>query len=813
MEKNFKYIVAHLIEYFGQIGGFAVLLDLLKIEEGRPLIPIKCIDIIFRLFSSMLEFLEEGLKSSVLKTLKETIEMRFSSLTDKEIKDFDKDFASNFIYEAKTLLMQHYPEQTIHQFVETMELDLALKYLKSSFFEKRIKGVNEIKEISERIEYTESHLSSNDNYYYQISRKRYVKYLTSEIFLKWLCNNKVVEILLGDSMHVEIVKRCHDILIFMCKHKYMPADILNHIWAAGEGKHDSLVRVLYEMIIEISAYLTPELLNLLYEKIKAIPLADYVELTLNLVKGFTENVIRINMLPSKYSLKYELPDDGKPIEEQFYGVELLWNAIIDSSPLENNLIEMAMGHIKSIASLTSTGPLRVFFMGKALEEIKNGQSMSQSLTIVMDILNYYLSQREVDSSFKKIHQMVKSQGNLIDLLIKDLKRYQKLVQNSMQSSSETSLSYLDKVYEGKFSHKTNLDKRLKTLETLIQLFTEFKEPLFTNEHLTELWGIFVKNGNHEMDKRIYCSWLMKKDAEGTNNNEINIILPAKTHMLHQFNNILCDKQQTDFFNLCEEEFECFSHLFKLVNYYEQKIKLTKAGKFLVVEIDLTGKNDLWDIFLNCNLPKIMNCAGELLVTMHLQFHTNVDRKKKKEIQDGFTVKCINLLKQSFSNQNFSLLNKAISLIINFFDKFEGKSSSTSSSVQRQGSGLSTHQISVTVHLKPDDVKKEIKINYMETMGSFRRKISEEFKILPRQFCFVSNTSINLDSNENVDDETLLREYCWNGTYVISRIKKKDENSEENYHPKKLISDNPEYLDLLFMVLSNPNSGFVNNTVI
>lgn len=45
------------------------------------------------------------------------------------------------------------------------------------------------------------------------------------------------------------------------------------------------------MIIEIAENLTKENLELLFQKIKSIPYEQYNELTLDLIKGFTENAI------------------------------------------------------------------------------------------------------------------------------------------------------------------------------------------------------------------------------------------------------------------------------------------------------------------------------------------------------------------------------------------------------------------------------------------------------------------------------------------------------------------------------------------
>ena len=793
-EKAFRMIVSHMINYFGDLGGFTEIISLLTIDESKPLIPIKIMETLFQLLRTILDTLNEDNKGELVKVLRTALEKRFSLLTEKEIKDFDKELASSFINDSKTLFLQYLPEESVHKLLESLELDLALKYLKSPFFEKRLKGVNEIKDISERIEYTENN-QSVDNYYYHVSRRKQMKYLTSEIFLKWISENKIVEILLGDSMHVEIIKRCHDILIFMCKHKYMPSDIINHIWKAGEGKHDSLVRGLYEMIIEISAYLSADSLKLLYEKIKEIPLSNYVELTLNLVKGFTDNVIKSNLISLKYSNLREPSPDDKPIEDQYLGIELLWKTVLDSSPLANNLIEMAVGHIKSITHQMNAGILRNHFMNKCLAEIKNGTSIPQSLTIAINILQYYNNYKDIDSSHSKIMNALKLQYDLINTLIKDLRRYKEVVKQALANAKPTATAYFEAVYEGKFSHKLNLEKRLKMIELLF-------DPNLQMEHLEDLWVLFIKQANHEADRRIYCSWLMKKNEEETPG-EIIVFLPSKLHIFHQFR-VFCNKNYTDYIGLLEEEFECFTYLFKLVNHYENKIKLSKNGKFSITDFDLTGKSDLWDIFLNSGSPKIVECAIDLLVDLHLQFSLNFDKKKKREIQDDFTVKCINLLKQSFANQNFGLLNKAISLIMSFFDKFEGKPAPIKS---QKSSSMSTHLIPVTVQLKPEDTKKDMKISFTETLGAFKKKISEEFHIPFRGFTFV-NKSNSSDYNDPNEDDTLLREHGWSSLFIITRKQKKaEEGNEENYHPKKLISDSPEYLDLLFMLLSNPNSGF------
>lgn len=118
------------------------------------------------------------------------------------------------------------------------------------------------------------------------------KYLNPEIFTKWILDNKVIEYIIGDSIQTEIIKRCHDIIKFMCNHNAFPVRMIDIIWAACVDKHETTVRAMYDMIVEISDHLPQEALDRIYSKIKEIPLDQYNELTLNLLKGFSENSIK-----------------------------------------------------------------------------------------------------------------------------------------------------------------------------------------------------------------------------------------------------------------------------------------------------------------------------------------------------------------------------------------------------------------------------------------------------------------------------------------------------------------------------------------
>lgn len=75
-------------------------------------------------------------------------------MTDKELKEIDKESAGRLITDLKDFLTLSMNDIETAELVETTQLQIALKFLKSTYLEKRLKGISEIKIIIERIEYT-----------------------------------------------------------------------------------------------------------------------------------------------------------------------------------------------------------------------------------------------------------------------------------------------------------------------------------------------------------------------------------------------------------------------------------------------------------------------------------------------------------------------------------------------------------------------------------------------------------------------------------------------------------------------------------
>lgn len=83
---------------------------------------------------------------------------------------------------------------------------MALKFLKSPYLEKRVKGISEIRDLIEKLDAPNAVFPNK------------TKLITKEYMVKWVRDNNILELLLlGDSIHPELVKRCSDIAAFLTK--------------------------------------------------------------------------------------------------------------------------------------------------------------------------------------------------------------------------------------------------------------------------------------------------------------------------------------------------------------------------------------------------------------------------------------------------------------------------------------------------------------------------------------------------------------------------------------------------------------------
>lgn len=269
------------------------------------------------------------------------------------------------------------------------------------------------------------------------------KWLTAEYFKDWIIQQQVLETVLGENTHLEIVKRSGCILKFLAKLGALPPDSIDLIWKCQLGKHEEMVRVVYNIIKELVPYISLENIDILYSKIQTVPPKSFDEKFLNFLKDFTikalenyfetknnemsmsetqpcdfEEVCNQREMSILMNLQDHIstPNSGLHGNEKLYGLPLFWDLAQDrSQQVSKDLMELAITSIIEILKLPSSKHIRMTYIIKSLENIQNCESVVQSITIIQHIVsefNEFQYQENSVSSPLAIVQMQK-QFNIV----------------------------------------------------------------------------------------------------------------------------------------------------------------------------------------------------------------------------------------------------------------------------------------------------------------------------------------------------------------------------------------------------------------
>jgi ubiquitin carboxyl-terminal hydrolase 9/24 len=157
----------------------------------------------------------------------ELIVKRLQNMSEKEVKNCSKDQVEHVLYDLNQILTIGMTVNERSWVIETTELNIALRFLKSSNLEKRLKGLQDIKTMVERVVKTHrsnkiqqkiSNWKSINDAENDFNKLADTGYFTIPLMYKWLKENKVIETIVGEGAHLEIVKRSESIISFVAKY-------------------------------------------------------------------------------------------------------------------------------------------------------------------------------------------------------------------------------------------------------------------------------------------------------------------------------------------------------------------------------------------------------------------------------------------------------------------------------------------------------------------------------------------------------------------------------------------------------------------
>lgn len=228
-------------------------------------------------------------------------------MSEKELKEVDKEVMGRLLNEIKDFLTLHYSDIETAELIESNQLFIALRFLKSTYLEKRLKGLNDIKHLIERIDAGIKQSQRFQGDYSRMGKNqdqdmiginmgpgqklKPPKWLSAEALKEWLIQQKVLETVFGENTHLEIVKRTGSILKFLARQQALPAETIDLIWKCQQGKHEEMVRVVYNIIKDIVPFINLQYIDLFFTKIQSVSPQHYDEKFLTFLKDFTQKAL------------------------------------------------------------------------------------------------------------------------------------------------------------------------------------------------------------------------------------------------------------------------------------------------------------------------------------------------------------------------------------------------------------------------------------------------------------------------------------------------------------------------------------------
>lgn len=263
--------MVNFVQYFADIGGFDAIIGLLSLgsnaneeskdaskDDKQPDYSAQKIDLtmiyyLINPFRNLGQVLTPEFKQTLCTRVKDLIVNRLTTMTEKNLKDADKDVMTRLVSGLKHFLMLSHTEKETAQIIETTQLYVSLRFLQCGNLEKRLKGLNDIRTMVERVlQMNKSERKRKYGIYEEVEESKLPpsEFLTTDTLCDWLHSNRVLEIILGGNNHIEIVKRCGPILKFMASfgNGKFDAQTVSLVWKCQLGKHEEMVRTVYNLI-------------------------------------------------------------------------------------------------------------------------------------------------------------------------------------------------------------------------------------------------------------------------------------------------------------------------------------------------------------------------------------------------------------------------------------------------------------------------------------------------------------------------------------------------------------------------------------
>ncbi|XP_049853945.1 probable ubiquitin carboxyl-terminal hydrolase FAF-X isoform X1 [Schistocerca gregaria] len=610
-----------LINRFGNLGGFQILLE--RFQSGKNL-TVTVIYALIRPFGLCYEFLTVHTITKYLMPIVEMIPGILDNLTDdelkKEAKNESKNDAISAIIKAAKCLVSRVPNQEeMIKNLEIFRLKMILRLLQISSFNGKMNALNEVNKVIASVTY----------YPHRHTGLEEEEWLTAERMAKWIKENKVLQIVLRDSLHQpQYVEKLEKILRFVIKERALTLEDLDNVWAAQAGKHEAIVKNVHDLLAKLAWDFSPEQLDHLF--------VCFQSSWTNANKKQREKLLE---------LIRRLAEDDKDGVMAHKVLTLFWN-LAHSDDVPTEIMDQALtAHVKILDYSCSQerDAQKTVWLDKCVEELKTGDKWAlPALKQIREICCLYEPSPNMNHSQRGHHmyyrqeviERLQSQHSLVILVTNSLTTYMEKIRNTVKENPDIDPN--NYYPDGRYNHNQQVQERLNFLRFLLkdgQLW-------LCADQAKQIWKCLAEEAVFPSDREACFKWFSKLMGEEPD------LDPAINKEFFEHNILQLDPSL-----LTESGMKCFERFFKAVNSKEGKLK-TKRRAFLMDDVDLIGIEYLWRVVTN-SADEIANRAIELLK----EVNTNLGPRLQGSLVDfheTYISECLDRLKAHYDTVSILL---------------------------------------------------------------------------------------------------------------------------------------------------------------
>lgn len=553
------------------------------------------------------ELLTSHTVTTYLLPVLECIPTLLESLTDEELKreargsENKTDTVSCLIRACKYVSVKSPHHHSLLKSLEMFRLKMILRLLQMSSFNGKMSALNEINQLISTF-----------------SQQPKPEWLTPAVITNWIRENKVVDIVLRDSLHQpQYVERLEKMLRFMIKENSLTLDDLDAIWKAQHGKHEAIVKNLHDLLAKLAWDFTPDQLDHLFDCFKASWATSSKKQSDKLLE-----VIR------------RLAEDDKDGVMANKVLVLFWN-LAHSDEVCTEILDVALANLIKILDYSCSqdrDAQKTLWLDKCVEELKTNEKwVLPALKMMREICCLYEAGGGTGLrpavTRQELIDRLQTQHSLVILVTNSLTHYMETVRNKLTEDGK--IDWENWLPDGRYPHTSQVHERLGFLRFLLkdgQLW-------LCAEQAKQIWVCLAEKPAHMGDREACFRWFSKLMGD-----EPDLDPNINLHFLRR--NIMTLPPNL----LTHAGIKCFERFFKAVNAKEGKLKL-KRRSFLLNDADLIGLDYLWRVITECCdeiscrgtelLREVCTCVGPALAPAahHEAFLTQCCARTQRVLND------------------------------------------------------------------------------------------------------------------------------------------------------------------------------------